>query len=212
MASEDLGYEDFFSVVGPRFLKMEAAGAADVKKYIEILKGRQIRLPLHGVSMFVAQFVEPIDPVLGQTEGAPAGNTFFNASVLAVRAANRLIAPGEQKRMCDLNAKLYCEIVEDTNAPLSIEKCQEVAKMFTDIAEEGWMYMRESYEPLIDQWEDVISRDIRQQPYIRKAFGHIGYLAHTAQQEALKDDLARMAVEFDAGVPEQEFDRFLGEL
>ncbi len=212
MARGDLGYEDFFSVVGPRFLKMDSACAADVNKYIGILKGRQIRFPLQGVSRFVAQFVEPIDPALGQTEGAPAGNTFLNASVLAVRAATRLIVPEEQKRMCELNAKLYNEIVEDTTVPLSIEKCQEVAKMFTDIAEEGWMYMSESYDPLIDQWEDEISRDIRQQPYIRKAFGHIGYLAHTAQQDALTDDLARMAVEFNAGVPEKEFDRFLGEL
>ncbi len=210
MACEDLGYEDFFSVVGPRLLIMEAASAADVNRFIGILKGRQMRLPLQGVSIFVAQFVEPIDTVLGQTEGAPDANTFFKASVLAVRAANRLIVPEEQKRMCDLNAKLYSGIVEDTTAPLSIEKCQEVARMFTDIAEEGWTYMRESYDPLIDDWEDVISPEIRRQPYIRKAFGHIGYLAHTAQQEA--DDLARMAAEIEAGVPEEEFDRFLGEL
>lgn len=145
---------------------------------------------IHEVSIVV----EPTDRVLGEDKDYPAASAFFQGAVLGLLVTQECASKEIRLKMLEL------QVGEDNEDEDTLHRFHNLADSIIDLGEQGCAKFPELTE-LIESWEDEIVPDVRYQPFVRRGFGMMMHLMHTANEQVMTEELERAVrdgVDWDA--------------
>ena len=182
---------------------MGMALASNKYKYIEAVAANYTNHALHkGLIVEYAQFIDPTPKSLYKTVPIPRANAFYVGGVLALHTA--YLAGGDALLDAFTRVRLPVGIprtAEDL-ATLSAEDLlvlkQKQIDAILQVGTVGYEASEFAHDKL-SEWEDDLVPDITEQPYLRRGFGLVMYMAHNALEICKKEDLSDLLAAVELG-------------
>jgi hypothetical protein len=177
-----------------RVLREGRASQPSMEVYLASLKRRYMRDTWFGHISNLAIFVEPIDKELGREKGTPSAQAFFNGGLIAVEATRQSLSREINETMQNV------VLVKDTKDPDELVRIQNIADDIIDYGDVGYT-LYPALAEVVDSWEDEVSPEVIYQPFVKRGFGVVMYLAYTACEIAATEEIMqadRNGVDWDA--------------
>jgi hypothetical protein len=115
----------------------------------------------------VAEIVEPVDRMLGIDRKMPATRAFRVGSLLGLRVVSECV-DWVDEAFSDGVALMPAINSEDED---KLQLRHEFGCAIIQMGQEGYAKVKDTFDPLFDDWEDALESQVQYQPYLRSGFG-----------------------------------------
>lgn len=139
----------------------------------------------------LAVMVEPTDRSIGDVDGKPSANAFFSGALIGLHVLQQCVPERVKDSIPQVEIAMpLSEQAVDDQQHADHERAESVIAH----GEQGAAATPEVTE-LVESWAEEVTPDITRQPYVRRGFGFVMYIAVEANRFA---DLATMEAEASA--------------
>lgn len=176
----------------------------DMDKYLMRLRRLYHLTPWFNTLFGLAVMIEPTDRSIGDTDRGPSANAFFSGALLGLHVLQECVPDRVKDSIPKVKIAMpLSERADDDQLHADHERAESVIAH----GEQGAAAVPELTE-LVESWAEDVTPDITRQPYVRRGFGFVMYIAVEANRIT---DLAAMEAEVYSA-PDWNWDAGLQEL
>jgi len=173
-----------------RMLEEESRDFIRPTDYVEYLRSVYDGQDVHDNFMAeVAWYIEPVDSVLAMDPALPISRSFLKGALLGLRANELIFGRDFFNHLTHVRLPIpvAIEVIKQKKDPDATY--QLFAATFLRIAEQG-LDLANSFEPLLDRWEDELVPEIAHQRHLHNGLGFMLFAGQRAVQHIESEAMA----------------------